>query len=268
MVKLKHEKTFGENRGLNMNIAVLLKQVPDTTAKIIISGGKVDENSVSKWSMSPYDEYALESGLQMKEKNGGVLIAITCGPDRSKKMLTDAAAVGADTLVHISDEGVSDSTHVQQLLAAAIMKYEADVVLCGKQAADTNAGSTGPGVAEILEATCVTLVSEVNYTDGKYITMRPSNTGSEKVSTQGTSVFAFDKGTVELRRPNVRGIMMAKKKNIESITSSDLDVDLNNSNINLDSQTPPPEKAAGQKFEGAEHVHIVVSKLRNEANVI
>jgi electron transfer flavoprotein beta subunit len=112
------------------------------------------------------------------------------------------------------------------------------------------------------------LVSEVNYTDGKYITMRPSNTGSEKVSTQGTSVFAFDKGTVELRRPNVRGIMMAKKKNIESITSSDLDVNLNNSNINLDSQTPPPEKAAGQKFEGAEHVPTVVSKLRNEANVI
>ena len=85
-----------------MNIAVLLKQVPDTTAKIIISEGKVDENSVSKWSMSPYDEYALESGLQMKDANNGQLIAITCGPDRSKKMLTDAAAVGADTLIPVS----------------------------------------------------------------------------------------------------------------------------------------------------------------------
>jgi electron transfer flavoprotein alpha/beta subunit len=88
------------------------------------------------------------------------------------------------------------------------------------------------------------------------------------VSTEGTSVFAFDKGTVELRRPNVRGIMMAKKKIIESITSSDLNVDLNGSNIHLDSQTPPPEKAEGQKFEGPEHVTTVVSKLRNEANVI
>ena len=68
-----------------MNIAVLLKQVPDTTAKITISDEKVDESSVSKWSMSPYDEYALESGLKLKETSGGNLIAITCGPERTKK---------------------------------------------------------------------------------------------------------------------------------------------------------------------------------------
>jgi electron transfer flavoprotein beta subunit len=251
-----------------MNIAVLLKQVPDTTAKITISEGKVDEGSVSKWSMSPYDEYALESGLQMKEKTSGNLVAITCGPERTKKMLTDAAAVGADILVHISDEGVKDSTHIQKLLSAAIKKYEANVVLCGKQAADTNGGSTGPGVAELLDAACVTLVSEVNYSDGVFSTLRPSNTGTERVSVNGICVFAFDKGSSELRRPNVRGIMMAKKKIIESITSSDLGVDTGSSNVNLDSQTPPPEKAAGQKFEGAEHVSTVVSKLRNEANVI
>jgi electron transfer flavoprotein beta subunit len=251
-----------------MNIAVLLKQVPDTTAKIMISGDEVDESSVSKWSMSPYDEYALESGLQMKDTNGGALIAITCGPERSKKMLTDAAAVGADTLVHISNEGVKDSIHIQQLLAAAINKYDANVVLCGKQAADSNGGSTGPGVAEIIDAACVTLVSEVNYNEGKFTTMRPSSTGTEKVSVEGISVFAFDKGTSELRRPNVRGIMMAKKKVVESLSSADLGIDLSNSNVSLNSQTPPPEKAAGQKFDGAEHVPIVVSKLRNEANVI
>ena len=268
LVKLKHKKTFERHRGKNMNIAVLLKQVPDTTAKITISAGKVDESLVSKWSMSPYDEYALESGLQMKEASGGVLIAITCGPERAKKMLTDAAAVGADTLVHISDEGVKDSTHVQKLLAAAVKKFGADIVLCGKQAADTNGGSTGPGVAEILEVACVTLVSEVNYEDGKITTIRPSSMGTEKVSLNGMGVFAFDKGSSELRRPNVRGIMMAKKKVIESITSGDLGVELGISNITLDSQTPPPAKAAGQKFEGAEHVPTVVSKLRNEANVI
>ena len=251
-----------------MNIAVLLKQVPDTTAKITISDGKVDENSVSKWSMSPYDEYALESGLQLKEATGGNLIAITCGPERAKKMLTDAAAVGADTLVHISDDGVSDSTHVQKLLAAAVKKFESYVVLCGKQAADTNGGSTGPGVAELLDAACVTLVSEVNFSEGNFTTIRPSNSGTEKVIVDGLSVFAFDKGSSELRRPNVRGIMMAKKKPIESITSGDLGVNLDSSNVKMNSQKPPPEKPAGQKFEGAEYVNEVVSKLRNEANVI
>jgi electron transfer flavoprotein beta subunit len=257
-----------KKRGKKMNIAVLLKQVPDTTAKITISDGKVDENSVSKWSMSPYDEYALESGLQLKEATGGDLIAITCGPERAKKMLTDAAAVGADTLVHIPDDGVSDSTHVQKLLAAAVKKFDSHVVLCGKQAADTNGGSTGPGVAELLDAACVTLVSEVNFSEGNFTTIRPSNSGTEKVIVDGLSVFAFDKGSSELRRPNVRGIMMAKKKPVESITSSDLGVNLDPSNVKMNSQNPPPEKPAGQKFEGAEYVNEVVSKLRNEANVI
>ena len=127
-------------------------------------------------------------------------------------MLTDAAAVGADTLVHISDDGVSDSTHVQKLLTAAVKKFDSHVVLCGKQAADTNGGSTGPGVAELLDAACVTLVSEVNFSEGNFTTIRPSNSGTEKVIVNGLSVFAFDKGSSELRRPNVRGIMMAKKE--------------------------------------------------------
>ena len=251
-----------------MNIAVLLKQVPDTTAKITISGEKVDESSVSKWSMSPYDEYALESGLQLREAIGGNLIAITCGPERTKKMLTDAAAVGADTLVHIPNDGVTDSTHVQKLLAAAVKRFDSHVVLCGKQAADTNGGSTGPGVAELINAACVTLVSEVNFMEGKFTTIRPSNSGTEKVIVDGLSVFAFDKGSTELRRPNVRGIMMAKKKPVESITPSDLGVSLEASKVKMNSQNPPPEKPAGQKFEGAEYVNEVVLKLRNEANVI
>jgi len=251
-----------------MNISVLLKQVPDTTAKISISNGKVDEDSVSKWSMSPYDEYALEAGMQLKEATGGNLIAITCGPERTKKMLTDAAAVGADTLVHIPIEGVKDSTHIQKLLAAAVERFDSSVILCGKQAADTNGGSTGPGVAELIGAACVTLVSEVKFSDGKFTTIRPSNSGIEKVMVDGLSVFAFDKGTSELRRPNVRGIMMAKKKPIESISSDDLGVALDSSSLIVNSQSPPPEKPAGQKFEGAEHVGEVVLKLRNEANVI
>ena len=111
-----------------MTIAVLLKQVPDTTAKISVSGGRVDESAVSKWSMSPYDEYALEAALQLKEAGEGDVVAITCGPARAAKMLTDAAAVGADTLILIPDDGVTDSTHVQSLLAAAVKRSGSDVV--------------------------------------------------------------------------------------------------------------------------------------------
>ncbi len=253
-----------------MSIAVLLKQVPDTTAKISVSGGRVDESAVAKWSMSPYDEYALESALQLKEGGGGDLIAITAGPARCEKLLRDAAAVGADTLVHVSAENINDldSTQVQKLLAAAVEKSGANVVFCGKQAADTNAGSTGPGVAELIGASCVTLVSEVAADGAGFTATRPSAAGHEKVGVSAPVVFAFDKGVIEMRRPNVRGIMMAKKKPIETWSAADLAVDLGSAAVTIDSHTPPAEKPPGQKFEGADSVSVVVGKLRDEANVI
>jgi len=253
-----------------MTIAVLLKQVPDTTAKISVSGNRVDEGAVAKWSMSPYDEYALESALQLKGSVGGDLVAITAGPVRCEKLLRDAAAVGADTLVHVSVDniGALDSTQVQALLAAAVSKSGANVVFCGKQAADTNSGSTGPGVAEILNAACVTLVSEVSSDGGGFIATRPSAAGQEKVGVNSPCVFAFDKGLTEMRRPNVRGIMMAKKKPVDVWSAADLGVDLGASTVTIEAHSPPAEKPPGQKFEGADSVPTVVSKLRDEANVI
>ena len=260
----------GTSKGNHMTIAVLLKQVPDTTAKISVNGGRVDENAVSKWSFSPYDEYALEAALQLKESTGGEIVAITAGPARCEKLLRDAAAVGADTLVHVSAENFNefDSTQVQNLLAAAVQKSSASLIFCGKQAADTNAGSTGPGVAELIGASCVTLVSEVSSDGGGYTATRPSSAGHEKVAVSAPCVFAFDKGVSEMRRPNVRGIMMAKKKPIETWSVGDLGVDIGANGVNIDSHSPPAEKPPGQKFEGAESVSTVVSKLRDEANVI
>jgi electron transfer flavoprotein beta subunit len=185
-------------------------------------------------------------------------------------MLTDAAAVGADALIHIlvDDLGALDTTQVQAILAAAVEHIGADVVFCGKQAADTNAGSTGPGVAHLLDASCVTMVSEVAADGDSFTAIRASAGGNERVAVSSPCVFAFDKGTTELRRPNVRGIMMAKKKIIETMTPADLGVDTGSSSVSIDTHSPPPEKPPGQKFEGAESVATVVGKLRDEANVI
>ncbi len=253
-----------------MPIGVLLKQVPDTTARIGVSGGRVDESAVSKWSMSPYDEYALESALRLKEAGGGDVVAITCGPARAAKMLTDAAVVGADSLMHVQIDGHDslDSTQIQSVLAAALGRAECDVVFCGKQAADTNGGSTGPGVAMLMGASCVSHVSEVSADGGGYLALRSSSGGNERVHVSAPCVFAFDKGSEELRRPNVRGIMMAKKKAIETVSPEDLGVSIDASRVTLVSHSPPPEKPPGQKFEGADSVATVVGKLRDEANVI
>ncbi|MBA46176.1 MAG: hypothetical protein CMB31_06275 [Euryarchaeota archaeon] len=253
-----------------MDIAVLIKYVPDTTAKISISGGRVDESNVSKWSISPFDEYALEAALSMKDTSGAKVTAITCGPARSEKGLRDAAAVGADALVHIViDDLMSlDSTKIQGLLAAAVKQTGAEVVFCGKQAADTNSGSTGPGVAELIGAACVTNASEISGEGGVFSVLRPASNGSERVGVSAPCVVAFDKTTSELRRPNVKGIMMAKKKPIESMDSDSLGVDVSGSSATINSQSPPDEKAPGQMFEGADSISEVVQKLRNEAKVL
>ena len=252
-----------------MGVAVLIKQVPDTTAKVSVSDGKVDESSISKWSISPYDEYALESAIRLKESGFGEVVAITCGPSRSTKALTEAAAVGADSLIHIHYEGgFLDSTQIQALLGAAISRSGSDVVLCGKQAADTNSGSTGPGVASILGFSCVGFVSEVSLEGSVFSAKRSGPSGLERVEVSSPCVFTFDKGDSELRRPNVRGIMMAKKKPIDSMSPDSLGVDVSGSSAVIKSQSPPDEKAPGQMFEGADSVSEVVQKLRNEAKVL
>ena len=253
-----------------MDIAVLIKYVPDTTAKISINGDRVDESSVSKWSISPFDEYALEAALAMKESSGAKVTAITCGPTRSEKGLRDAAAVGADALVHIiiDDLVALDSTKIQGLLAGAVKQIGAQIVFCGKQAADTNSGSTGPGVAELIGAACVTNASEISSDGDGFNVLRPASSGSERVNVGAPCVVAFDKTTSELRRPNVKGIMMAKKKPIESMDSGALGVDVSGSAAIINSQSPPPEKSPGQMFDGADSVSEVVQKLRNEAKVI
>ena len=112
------------------------------------------------------------------------------------------------------------------------------------------------------------MVSELSGDLSGFLALRPSATGMERVSISAPCVIAFDKMGTELRRPNVKGIMMAKKKTIETMSVADLGVDVGSASVTLESQSPPAEKPAGQKFEGAESVPTVVSKLRDEAKVI
>ena len=133
-----------------VEIVVLIKQVPDTNAKIEIKDSTADLSMI-KWITSPYDEYALEVALQHKEAVGGNVTALTLGPNRCDKILKDAKALGVDGITRIDvPDGYLDSFSVQSMLAEACKSLGAEIIYCGKAAADTNAGSTGPGVAEKL----------------------------------------------------------------------------------------------------------------------
>lgn len=245
------------------NIVVLVKRVPDTNARIVVSGDRVDLSSV-KWVISPYDEFAIETALQHKEADGGTVTALTLGNSDSDKVLKDAKAIGVDEIVRVWNDSWTelDSNGVQSALAQAITNLGAEVVYCGKTAADTGAGSTGPGIAERLGWASVSNITDASFAGGLTVTT-PVESGSAKVSVSGNAVISCDKGSLKVRKPNVKGIMMAKRAQVNVVSA-----DAPSSTVTIVSQSPPPAKPAGKKYEGGSSAEEVARLLRDEANVI
>ena len=245
------------------NIVVLVKRVPDTNARIIVNGDRVDLSAV-KWVISPYDEFAIENALRHKEAAGGTVTALTLGPAESDKVLKDAKAIGVDEITRVWDDSWVnlDSNGVQSALAEAIQGLGAEVVYCGKTAADSGAGSTGPGIAERLGWASVSNVIDVAF-DGGITATTPAENGSAVVGISGNAVISCDKGNIKVRKPNVKGIMMAKRAQVSLVSAS-----APSPSVSIVSHTHPPAKPAGKKYEGGSSAQEVARLLRDEANVI
>ena len=245
------------------NIVVLVKRVPDTNARIIVNGDRVDLSAV-KWVISPYDEFAIENALRHKEAAGGTVTALTLGPAESDKVLKDAKAIGVDEITRVWDDSWAnlDSNGVQSALVEAIQGLGAEVVYCGKTAADSGAGSTGPGIAERLGWASVSNVIDVAF-DGGITATTPAENGSAVVGISGNAVISCDKGNIKVRKPNVKGIMMAKRAQVSLVSAS-----APSPSVSIVSHTPPPAKPAGKKYEGGSSAQEVARLLRDEANVI
>ncbi len=243
------------------NIVVLVKQVPDTNAPVSISGGSVDLSG-AKMVMSPYDEFALEAALRHKEAAGGEVTAVTLGGAGADKILKDAKAIGADHIVRIDHEGWADSNAVQGALAAAVRDLGAEVVYCGKSAADTGAGSTGPGLAERLGWASASNVVGFDFTGGLTATV-PAEGGNARLSVALPAVFSCDKGDLKVRKPNVKGIMLAKKADVDVRAAH-----VGASSVRVVSCVLPPAKPEGKTFHGGAAAADVARLLREEANVL
>ena len=244
-----------------VKIAVLVKQVPDTNSKIQISGDRVDLSSV-KMVMSPFDEFAVENALLHKEAAGGTVTAITVGGSSADKVLKDAKAIGVDEIVRLDCTEYMDSNAFQTVVSGVISQDGYEVVYCGKSSADTGSGSTGPGVAEKLGWASVSNVTDIKFTDGLTVTA-PAEGGDTIINVAAPVVVSCDKGAIKVRKPNVKGIMMAKRAQVEVKSVSP-----NNPSVTIVSQIMPAEKPAGKKFEGGQSAETVVQLLRNEANII
>ena len=200
-----------------MNHVVLVAHVPDTETKIRIGadGKSIDEADV-KWIVSPYDEYGLEEALKAKEAKGGTVTVVTYGPARADTGLRECLARGADEAVRVASEGTGevDSLGVAQILAGAVKALPHDVVWMGNKGVGTDAQLLVPMVAELLDLPHVTLVTKLEWGEGKVTAKREIEGATEVVESPLPVVIGAQKGLNEPRYASLKGIMAAKKKTI------------------------------------------------------
>ncbi|MCB0308563.1 MAG: electron transfer flavoprotein subunit beta/FixA family protein [Bdellovibrionales bacterium] len=259
-----------------MKIGVCIKQVPDTGAKIKInSDGKgVSEEGV-KFVISPYDEFAIEEAIRLKEKGtASEVIAITVGVKRTTEALRSALALGCDKAIHIDSESTTlDHLAVASLLSEVIKKHEIQLVFLGRNAADDDSAQVGPMLAELLQLPQVTGVSKLTIEDRNIVAERDIEGGAKQIwSCELPAVITTNKGLNEPRYASLKGIMQAKNKPLETISLGSLGVssEILEPKVQLDHFELPKERSAGKIFKDDTQnaVAKVVQLLRQEAKVI
>ncbi|UCC84461.1 MAG: electron transfer flavoprotein subunit beta/FixA family protein [Gemmatimonadota bacterium] len=249
-----------------MRIIVCVKRVPDSESRIAKAkdGLSVDTQGV-KFVLNPYDEYAVEEALKLKEAAGdGSVSVITLGGEESKETLRTALAMGVDEAVLLKGQPSVDGLGTAEKLAEAIKGREYDLVLFGKQAIDDDNLQVPAMVAELLGLPCATVVTELQVDGGAVTATREVEGGHEIVEFELPGLIAAQKGLNEPRYPSLKGIMQAKKKPLEEVDAGDAE-----SRLEVVEVMNPPVRAAGQIVgEGADAVPELVRKLRDEAKVI
>jgi electron transfer flavoprotein beta subunit len=250
-----------------MDIVVCIKRVPatDTAIKIADDGKSIETAGVS-FEMNAYDEFALEQALRIKEQLGtGTVTALTIGPKLAQKELRDALARGADKAVLLTtDDWIYDGAATAQALATWLAANPCQLVLCGKQAVDSDNNQLPGNLAARLGFACVTEVNKLELADDTFTAERDIEGAREIVTCKTPAVISCNKGLNEPRYANLKGIMGAKKKPLE-VSAADLPTPA----MEIVSLELPPARAEGRIIgEGADAVPALIEALRNEAKVI
>ncbi len=212
-----------------MNIVVCIKQVPDTTeVQINPDTGTLMRDGVPS-IINPFDMYAIEESLRLKERFGGKVTAITMGPPQAREALLETIAMGVDEAVLLSDRAFagSDTLATSYSLSRAISKIgPCDVIMCGKQASDGDTAQVGPGIAECLKIPFIAFVKKIEaVANGTARVERMMEYGYDIIETPLPAVLTVVKEINEPRLPSLRGKMRAKKYEPIRMTADELDVD-------------------------------------------
>ena len=251
-----------------MKIVVCVKQVPDTETKVIIGsdGLSIDPADV-KYVMNPYDEFAVEEALKLKEAAGeGEVIVLTLGSEDAQPVMRTAMAMGADSgvLLKAENAALADGLTVAKALVEEIKSLEADLVLTGKMAIDGYGHQVASILGELLGMPVLPTAKSLEIADGVATIQRDIEGGSETVTAKLPCVVTAEKGLNDPRYPALKGIMQAKRKPLEI-----KEVSLADAGVEILEMSYPAKKPEGRIVgEGAEAVTELVKLLRDEAQVI
>lgn len=261
-----------------MNIIVCIKQVPNTTnVQIDHETGRLKREGVES-IINPFDEYAIEEGVRLKERIGGKVIVVTMGPPQAEAALREAISRGCDEAVLVSDRafGGADTLATSYALASTI-KHLGDygVIFCGKQATDGDTAQVGPGVAEMLDIPHVAYVKKIEDINDKTMKVeRMMEDGYDVIETPLPVLLTVVKEINTPRIPSLKGKMAAKKAVIKTLDAATIGADtkrtgLNGSPTQVMKIFTPPQRPGGEKFTGeAQEVAAALVKKMSEIGLV
>ncbi|WP_026575801.1 electron transfer flavoprotein subunit beta/FixA family protein [Bacillus sp. UNC438CL73TsuS30] len=256
-----------------MNIYVLLKRTFDTEEKISLLKRKINEEG-AEFIINPYDEYAVDEALKVRETHGGEVTVVTVGNEEAEKQLRTALAMGADQaiLINVEDLEDGDPYKTAKIISEYLKDKEADLIFAGNVTIDGGSGQVGPRVAEILNIPYITTITNLEISGDQVTVIRDVEGDSETIQSTMPLLVTAQQGLNEPRYPSLPGIMKAKKKPLEELELDDLD--LEEDEVEAKTKTIeiflPAKKEAGKVLTGElnEQVSELLQLLRNEAKVI
>ena len=255
-----------------MKIVCLLKVVPDTETRFQIKSDSTDvvwDDGSIDYVMNPYDEYAVEEAIRIKESIGADIISVTIGKGEEEKSIRKAMAMGVDEGILIVNPELmnSDPLSIAKAYAEVIKPLGADIIFCGKIETDTSQSFVGPAVAALLNMPVITEISGLEVSESGIVATRDASGRKEKFESKFPVVLTAEKGLNEPRYPKLPMIMKAKKKSLDIKDSGGTEIRNNVTQIKAEF---PPSKGAGKKLEGSidEIVGQLVDGLQNTDKMI
>jgi len=256
-----------------MKICVCIKQVPDVNAPIQIKSGELIQDT-NRMVINAYDASAVEEALVLTEEHEGEVDIVSVGPTKAKETIRKALAMGADRAFHIvtEDDADYDSAVYASILAAFLADKDYDVIACGKQSQDTDSGLAGSMLAQKLDIPYSTNAVGLEWKNEKLVVTRQGDTGQEIIELPSGCLITCSNDMNEPRIPSLKGIMQSKRKPMEvvELSSLNLDDDALTPKTTVQSYEEKPGKEPGKKVDGdpAEAAHELARLLNEEAGVL